>query len=322
MTNNLSLDEHNITNEDRSRGKIRLLWAAVCVLGLSNVVQFCLHQQAAEVGLSNTDSLVREQSRRLQTNDITSLSMVQQNTIPGWNSVYVYTGESNRLDDEGRKFHGQLFQDELVIKLLDFKRNGYFIDLAANDAVGLSNTYALETHYGWDGLCIEPNHEYWYGLAFRKCKTVGAMVGKNQDEEVTVVFGKKHLAGIEFKGTKRVDQTTRRTASLGQVFELFQVPNQIDYLSLDVEGAELFIMEAFPFDKYQFSVLTIEWVPDGLKKLLMLNGYKLVHHFKDWETLWVHKSMDPVGLIHRHGLTRTWDGETTEHKFRVSMPDD
>ena len=76
------------------------------------------------------------------------------------------------------------------------------------------------------------------------------------------------LIGIEFQGTKCKDSTQRRTASLWRVFELFNVPNKIDYLSLDVEGAELFIMEAFPFDKYQFSVLTTEWVPDGFEETI------------------------------------------------------
>jgi len=261
------------------------------------------------------------QTRRLQSNDKNAPAPIPKNTVPGWNPIYIYFGESNKLEDHGKKFHGQLLQDELIIKLFNYKRNGYFIDLAANEAVGLSNTYALEKDYDWNGLCIEPNPEYWYNLAFRKCQTVGAMVGKNDDEEFSVVFAKKHLAGIEFKGTKRRDSTKRRTASLKRVFELFNVPRKIDYLSLDVEGAEQFIMEAFPFDKYQFSMLSIEWVSPELKRLLMSNGYRLIHHFRDWETLWAHESMDHMELIRQHKLARTWTGPTTEHKHRVSMPD-
>jgi len=257
------------------------------------------------------------QTRRLQSNDKNTLTVIQQNTVPGWNPIYVYFGESNKLEDHGKKFHGQLLQDELVIKLIDYKRNGYFIDLAANNAVGLSNTFALERDYDWNGLCIEPNPEYWYDLAFRKCQTVAALVGKKDDEEFDIVFNKKHLAGIEFKGSNRRDSTKRRTASLRKVFELFQVPNKIDYLSLDVEGAELFIMEAFPFDKYQFSMLTIEYCPDELRRILMRNGYKLVHHFRDWETLWVHNSMDPKKLVTDHSLTRVWTGPISEPNARI-----
>jgi len=201
MTNNLSLDKYGNMKaiKDQGHNKARLLWTAVCVLGLSNVFQFCYNHQTSTFQQEGpiTDSVVQApHNRRLQINDINSVSKIQHNTIPGWNPVYVYTGESNKLEDHGKMFHGQLLQDELVIKLLNYKRNGYFIDLAANDAVGLSNTFALERDYDWNGLCIEPNPEYWYRLAFRKCQTVGAMVGKNNDEEVSVVFNKKHLAGV------------------------------------------------------------------------------------------------------------------------------
>jgi hypothetical protein len=75
-------------------------------------------------------------------------------------------------------WHSQARQDELVVALLGNKTNGYFIDLAANDAVQLSNTYALERFYHWKGVCIEPNPMYWYNLtAFRTCVIIGAVVG-------------------------------------------------------------------------------------------------------------------------------------------------
>jgi hypothetical protein len=77
-----------------------------------------------------------------------------------------------------RQWHSQARQDELVVALLRNKTNGFFIDLAANDAVQLSNTYALERYYHWQGVCIEPNPMYWYNLtAFRTCVIVGAVVG-------------------------------------------------------------------------------------------------------------------------------------------------
>jgi hypothetical protein len=33
----------------------------------------------------------------------------------------------------------------------------YYIDLAANNAYGFSNTFALDRLYHWNGLCIEAN---------------------------------------------------------------------------------------------------------------------------------------------------------------------
>lgn len=49
----------------------------------------------------------------------------------------------------------QIGQDEVVLDILGGKRGGYFLDLAAHDALYLSNSYGLEAMYGWGGLCIE-----------------------------------------------------------------------------------------------------------------------------------------------------------------------
>lgn len=67
-------------------------------------------------------------------------------TTDGWRQIDVFYGEpavSNLT------WFSQAAQDELIVGLLRGKRNGYFIDLAANDALVLSNTYALERDYGW-----------------------------------------------------------------------------------------------------------------------------------------------------------------------------
>jgi hypothetical protein len=73
----------------------------------------------------------------------------------GWHSINVYYGERSGLGaPEEQESFAQVHQDEIVLDLIG--PNGYFIDLAANDAKDLTNTLALERH-GWDGLCVEPN---------------------------------------------------------------------------------------------------------------------------------------------------------------------
>lgn len=52
-------------------------------------------------------------------------------------------------------WNGQFMQDELVAAVLNGQRGGFFLDLAAFDAVSLSNSLALERDYGWRGICIE-----------------------------------------------------------------------------------------------------------------------------------------------------------------------
>jgi len=227
----------------------------------------------------------------------------------GWSLVHVFFGNTSHIVDNSvipaDYFHSvqwfaQVRQDEIVSALLRRKRGGYFIDLAANDAVKISNTYALENLYDWTGLCIEPNPQYWPGLSYRKCLVVGAVIGASNMEEIQFKypnrFGPKGgIVGENFdnkQASKFGEDRPRYTVTLRDVFRRFRTPTQIDYLSLDVEGAEEFIMQSFPFDDYQFTVLTVERPSDTLKSLLETNGYMFLKLLKrnSGETIWVHRS--------------------------------
>jgi hypothetical protein len=195
--------------------------------------------------------------------------------------------------------------------------------LAANDAVWASNTFSLEQNFGWKGICIEANPTYWYRLSFRNCHAVGAIAGGHNNEEVQVTLGEAHAApyggivGTEFDNKKKAKTENRYTVSLATILEMFDAPKVIDYLSLDVEGAEAFIMRDFPFEKYRFRCLTIERPKDELKALLEKHGYKQVFNFKRGDTLWAHESMYEEGKkntdinpeeIHDHAVKRTIPG--------------
>lgn len=231
----------------------------------------------------------------------------------GWKPVHVYYGDTNIVTDpipekwylhdipknqNGNNWFGQHGQDVAVAKFFNLKRNGFFIDLAANDAIWASNTFALEHNLGWDGICIEPNPYYWYRLANRKCHAVGALVGGQNKEELTVRFEFSKVAGpyggivgSNYDNAKEKDDDERRyAASLLRVLQMFNAPSVIDYISLDVEGAEQYIMKDFPFESYTFKCMTIERPKDELRELLESNGYKHVHNFARGDTLWAHES--------------------------------
>lgn len=237
-----------------------------------------------------------------------------------WRHVDVYIGDPSYLERPDEQSYSQDGQDILVRDLFCNKPRGYFVDLAANDATHLSNTYALERFGNWTGICIEANPRYWYRLAHRKCHVVGAAVGTVPNEEVMLDFEKGAWGGIMFDKEKRRRllvankaiagaiggrvitnaapkvpwETTwkeaRRTASLNDILFRNDAPAIIDYLSLDVEEAEYFIMSGFDF-KHTFSVLSIEKPQEKLQDLLIQNGYKKMSLIS-WrgETLWMHKS--------------------------------
>jgi len=179
-----------------------------------------------------------------------------------------------------------------------FNKKNFFVDLAAFEPHSLSNTYLLEKN-GWEGLCIEPNPANWYGLAtYRNCTIVGALVGGTEEDEGKVVDvkfgGDGAVAGIvdnNFDNKNRAD-AKRNIVSIGTIFKEAKVPNIIDYLSLDVEGAETFVMQKFPWDKYKIRYMTIERPKNDLVTLLNEKGYLKLEKIASWgETLWVYESL-------------------------------
>lgn len=260
----------------------------------------------------------------------------------GMKPLYIHTGKFDLLSDaiptkwwlatspshtdpKGEWFaqHGQ---DVAVAKFHNFKQNGFFVDLAANDAVWASNTFSLEQNFGWKGICIEANSYYWFRLGFRKCNVVGAIVGGTDGDSVEVSLGqgKAHgpyggIVGDEFDNKKKKksqeEPEKRYTLSLETILKTFDAPKVIDYLSLDVEGAESFILKDFPFEKYTFKTMTIERPKDDLRNLFEKHGYKHVLDFRRGDTLWAHKSVYAQGKP----LTEIEPDDIDHHKISGSM---
>lgn len=214
----------------------------------------------------------------------------------GWHPIHVYYGERSGLGaPETQESFAQVKQDLILLDLIG--PNGYFIDLAANDAKDLTNTLVLERH-GWKGLCVEPNPIYWYGLSHRKCTVVGALVGGTK-QKVQVKFRGVYggiMGNMDNKLANRkkepdADPEDRYTSPIKEMLQIYQVPQSIDYLSLDVEGSEYEIMKDFPFEGYRIKILTVERPSKALKELLISKGYIELKTLAWWgEYLWCHKS--------------------------------
>ena len=87
-----------------------------------------------------------------------------------------------------KKFVSQKGQDRWIIQeVFKGKRDGYFVDLAASDGVKINNTVLLEKHFGWKGVCIEPNPGFFKRLKQnRKCDVVNHVIDGEND--LTVSF--------------------------------------------------------------------------------------------------------------------------------------
>lgn len=226
---------------------------------------------------------------------------------------------SERANDVAGMWHGQVGQDRTVYELLGNKEGGFFIDLAAHTPVEMSNSRALERDHGWRGLCIDANPRYWGLLkAIRTCTIIGVAVA--DDERELLFIDKEGVGGLETfqrsvakyaRNQRSAGTFVARTAPFSSIIAAFHVPPTIDYLSLDVEGAEAWVMASFPWSKHNISVLTVERPPRALKAMLLEHGYAHIctsGFFGD--ELWVHKPSVPA---HRYRSREKARGGCTPH---------
>jgi Methyltransferase FkbM domain len=320
-------EQHSLNNQMLPRHRVGLIYFVGGVFVGFVLSSFLSSVSLIERSTINGNSVISGDLRPIFREESPS-SFKKEN---GWSLIHVYFGNLSHIADNSNipndyfsevQWFSQVRQDEVVSLLLKGKRNGYFIDLASNDAVKISNTYALERYFGWNGLCVEPNPRYWDGLSYRKCDVVGAVIGAFTMEEVRFKYPNRAgaqggIVGAQFNNknpSKFNEDHLRYTVTLLDVFERFRTPKVIDYLSLDVEGAEEFIMQTFPFSQYRFNILTVERPSDTLKSLLATNGYVFLKLLKQnsGETLWAHK-------LHLESLDmRALELDTENYNYRDS----
>jgi FkbM family methyltransferase len=199
----------------------------------------------------------------------------------------------------GLDYVSQCEQDKWAIEeVFNFKRNGYFVDIGAADGVVISNTYVLEKEFQWSGVCIEAS-PFWFKelVKHRNCVCIQACLDYT-NHEVDFRFDNGWMGGIvDFDTDNKTSHLDKnfgilklQTQTLEQVLDQCNAPNVIDFLSIDVEGAEHRIFKGFPFNKYTFLAMVIERPNPELNRQLQENGYVFVKN-GPLDSFYVHSSI-------------------------------
>jgi FkbM family methyltransferase len=139
-------------------------------------------------------------------------------------------------------------------------RGGYFIEAGACGGHKGSASYVLEREFGWNGICVEPLPTQYERLCkLRSCETDNRCISNTTGDfvEFRTYPDDPPRSGIdslningkwaEKRGAREV-MLTKETVTLADLLEQHNAPPTIHYVCLDVEGAELVILEPFDFD--------------------------------------------------------------------------
>lgn len=193
----------------------------------------------------------------------------------------------------------QLGQDLWVLERLGWKKNGFFVEFGASDGVLLSNTWLLEKHFQWTGVCAEPNPTLFSRLTKnRSCTLSSACVYSTSGKRMPFVLADAYGGLVDLGHRDQHSAKREAYAASGHVIELTttslmdllvqnKAPKTIDYLSIDTEGSELEILKGINWNQFRFQCITIEHnftkQRGEIEAILKAQGYnKLNAQWDDW----------------------------------------
>lgn len=219
------------------------------------------------------------------------------------NQLHAASDTPLRLDEHLKRLSvSQLGQDLWVLEKTGYKRGGFFVEFGATNGILLSNTYLLERQFDWNGICAEPNPDYFRELqSNRSCRVTDACIGAQTGQEVEFILADEfgtmaaYVDSDEHQPRRTAYAASGRTirlttTSLHDMLVAGNAPRDIDYLSIDTEGSEYDILSHFPFDKWCIRLLTVEhnFTPmrDKIFDLLTARGYRRTEaQWDDWYEL-------------------------------------
>jgi FkbM family methyltransferase len=187
-------------------------------------------------------------------------------------------------------------EDVLIYKFFGGRRTGFYVEVGAYDGVGFSNTYFLDA-LGWDGILVEPAPDQ--AEACRRSRphsrVVRAACGRGGDRVRLKIAKGEGIGTLSYIGNDPDHE--RRIAREGGTIEEIEVPqltldeivgqrnSKIGLLSIDVEGAELQVLESADLMALSPELIVIEDNTQGadrrVENLLGAVGYR-----KDF--IWTH----------------------------------
>jgi hypothetical protein len=199
-------------------------------------------------------------------------------------------------------FNGHSQQDRFVLNVLNYKNNGYFLEIGSHHPIILNNSYLLETKYNWKGIMVDCVNDF---LPLYK---------QHRPNSIHVI-------------------NDTRTIDYKNLFEQNNFPTSLDYLRIDLEVSDgstietLIQLDSNIFDTYKFATVTFKHdiyntnfanTRIESRKIFKKRGYICIfedinNHGYPYEDWYVHP--DLVSIVYINNLIEYNKSKYTNHSI-------
>jgi FkbM family methyltransferase len=170
------------------------------------------------------------------------------------------------VPDRTKKLYSQNDEELVIRDFFDDRKGGFFVDVGSYHWEELSTTYFLEKHLAWSGIAIDALDVFAEGYAEHRPKTklFNYAVSDKSGEtlKLHLAFGASsvdpewHKKFPKLKD-KPLETVAVPTITLNDLLEQNGVA-KIDFLSIDIEGAEPAALAGFDIEKYKPQLVCVE----------------------------------------------------------------
>ena len=195
-----------------------------------------------------------------------------------------------------RKFYSQSKEDIFVLKYFKNKKSGLYVDVGCHHPSRINNTFLLYKH-GWRGVNIDMSKLSIDLFNLLRKKDVNIHSAVSNKNKIINYYTNKNLflsaSIIPKKGSSKFKYKERvRSEPLTKILDKTIYKNkQIDFLSIDAEGADFEVLKSLNFSRYKPKLICIEVWQDQIKefnikkhkiyKFLLKKNYKLNTNLAD-----------------------------------------
>ena len=180
-------------------------------------------------------------------------------------------------------------EDTAVLNYFKDKKNGFYVDVGSYHPTHRNNTYLLYKK-NWNGINIDTSQFSIELFNYMRPNDLNYECAVSNKNEFVKLFYQKELSQLSttesdqaknvFQGN--IKEKEIKAFTLDEILERGKYKNsKIDFLDIDVEGADLKVLEGLSFDKFKPELVCVEIHSKEIKKsdiynFLVDKNYKLL----------------------------------------------
>jgi len=185
--------------------------------------------------------------------------------------------------------YSQYYEDLILFCIFYDVKNGFYIDVGANDPNYISVTKAFYLR-GWNGINIEPLPNKYELLLKERIRDINLQIGAGNKEGNSSLFLMKEASTLtEIYNTSNPKILNIKVKTMSNICKKYAPKKKkIQFCKIDVEGFEKNVLLGYDFENYRPKVFCIESTKPATnipnynlwENILLKNDYSFAYQFK------------------------------------------